>query len=79
MAAFQVIIEGFRKPTYDESLTAVRNSNTPIYVTSMLLTLRDVMQSYGPADTMSKIELEARIKRAYGDCPSVRRTILCSK
>jgi Ca-activated chloride channel family protein len=48
-------VDTFSKATYDDALKAVRNSNTPIYVISMLPTLRDVIRLHGPSDALATI------------------------
>jgi Ca-activated chloride channel family protein len=48
-------VDTFSKATYDDALKAVRSSNTPVYVISMLPTLRDVIRLHGPADAITAI------------------------
>jgi hypothetical protein len=62
-------VDTFSKASYDDALNAVRNSNTPIYVISMLPTLRAAIQLHGPPDTMSVINW----KRAENQLMEVAR------
>lgn len=49
-------IDTFSKATFDDAVKAVQNSDTPIYVISMLPTLREVIRLHGPADAMTAID-----------------------
>jgi VWFA-related protein len=49
-------VDTFSKASYDDTVNAVRNSNTPIYVISMLPTLREIIRLHGPADTMTAVD-----------------------
>ena len=49
-------VDTFSKAKSDDTVKAIRNSDTPIYVISMLPTLRDLMQSRGPAEGMKAID-----------------------
>jgi VWFA-related protein len=51
-------VDTFSKATYKDALNEAGNSDTPIYVISMLPTLRSVIGLHGPADAMTGIDWE---------------------
>jgi VWFA-related protein len=49
-------VDTFSRATYEDAVKAVRDCNTPIYVISMLPTLRNDVQTHGPAEVMKAID-----------------------
>jgi Ca-activated chloride channel family protein len=49
-------VDTFSKATYHDVLRAVQNSNAPVYVISMLPTLRETIRLHGPEDAMAAID-----------------------
>jgi VWFA-related protein len=62
-------VDTFSKATYNDAVKAVRNSDTPIYVLSMLPTLHKVIQLHGPTDAMTAIDW----KRAENELMEIAR------
>jgi VWFA-related protein len=59
-------VDTFSKATYDDAVKAVQNSNTPIYVISMLHTLREAIGLHGPANAMAAIDSKRIEKQLMG-------------
>jgi Ca-activated chloride channel family protein len=59
-------IDTFSKATYDDAVKAIQNSNTPIYIISMLHNLREAIELHGPANAMAAIDSKLIEKQLMG-------------